>query len=628
MLRPSLLLLLGGFCILVLPVIVRKDILDFSLMPRMLALLVFLLVFSITLLSPSIYRKLDFSVLKHPLFPVYGLYFLVSFLSLVFALNVSAGLSDIYRTFAFLMLLVCICLVLEGMTDWHVRLPKLFILGGLLISLIGLHELIRELGFGFHSRNEISSIRGLMSNVNLYASSLMLTAPWTVYGLVSLRGGWRWLAGISTGLLLFMIFLLQTRAAYAGIIAAFLGGALVVLVFRESFSIGRITRNRIITGLLILITAFTALVLIAGEDNIYASRFRSIFSSAENQNRIMIWHVTARMIADQPITGVGAGNYTIRAQEYYDGYDFSVGPPNILRPHNDPLWVFAEKGIAGFLLFMAFFAIAFRDAWKIMGSQAGRERKFLALAVGAGLIGYFVNSLFDFPLERINHQVHLAFLVATILIIRQQANAAPTSAVPSAAGPPAWFRWFMLPVLLVLVSGIWYSLEAIRQEKHVARARTEELRQNWSGMLQAARLASTPWKTLDPLGTPVVYLEGRALYRLGNTSGAVQKLEEALVQNPNRRFILRTLALIHTSEGQFDKGIAYFQQALAFYPLDEDLLLNLGRVYIQLEDFPAALEVLERIPEEKQTGDIQAITGYVNQVLLQQRLRRPAQAEN
>lgn len=327
-------------------------------MPRLLALLVFVGIFSVLLALPRVFREMDVSMLKRHVFLVYGIYFLVTILSLAFAINLSAGWFDVFKTFSVLILIACISLVLMKVPDWQGQLPKYFIIGGILISAIGFHEMVSEPGFGFHHRYQINTVKGLMSNVNLYASSLMLMVPWALFGLIVMRGHWRLLSGISLGSLVFMIFLLQTRAAYAGLLAGFAGAALLALIYSGPFSISRKFRVRVGLGVLTALVGFTTLVLTAGDDNIYASRFRSIFSGAENQNRLMIWGVTAKMIADNPITGVGAGNFTIRAQEYYSGYDFSEGPTNILRPHNDPLWVFSEKGVAGFLSFMAFFALA------------------------------------------------------------------------------------------------------------------------------------------------------------------------------------------------------------------------------------------------------------------------------
>jgi O-antigen ligase len=619
---PSLLFILAAFCILALPLIVRRDILDVSLMPRLLALLVFLAIYSLLLASPRVFREMDVGVLKRPVFAAYAAYFLITVISLAFALNLSAGWFDAFKTFAILVLMACISLVLVKTPDWQVHLPKYFILGGILISAIGFFEMVRELGFGFHPRYQINTVKGLMSNVNLYASSLMLMVPWALIGLVIMRGYWRVVSGISLGSLVFMIFLLQTRAAYAGLLAGLSGAAILALVYYRSFSISRKLRIRVGLAVLAVLMGLTTLVLTAGEDNIYASRFRSIFSGAENQNRLMIWEITVKMIADNPLTGVGAGNFTIRAPEYYAGHDFSEGPTNILRPHNDPLWVFSEKGVAGFLSFMAFFVLAAAYIRKIMRSNASKDSKVLALFLAMGLISYFVNALFDFPLERINHQVHLVFLVAATTVIMHQTTLLPRTA------PPGKLRVVLLPVVLVLLAGIWYSIDAIRQEKYMGRARMEESRQNWSGMLQASRLAQTPWKNLDPLGTPVAYHEGRALYQLGNLPDAITAIERAHTHNPNRRFILRTLGIMYFSQGDYQKSIDRFSSALAFFPEDADLLTNLGRVYIRLEDFPAALEVLERIPEDLQTGEIRSLTGYVRQMLLQQRLRSTAPSGN
>lgn len=609
---PFLYYFLTGSCILVLPLITSKAAMDISLIPRMTALLAFLLLPALFFLHGNTFRQLDTALLKDPVFAIYGGYLLVTLLSLAFAVNPSAGYFDAFKTFAVLVLMAFAVLLLMKQPGWEVSLTRLFILSSLLVFTIGFTEMVRELGFGFHPRNQINTVRGLMSNVNLYASSLMLLVPWAAFGLAGLRRQWRWLSAASLALLLFMIFLLQTRAAYVGLLGGLLAAVAVLFILPDAFGMGRRTRNRIGLAMLGGAAVFVILLLAAGEENIYARRFLSIFSGEANQNRLMIWDLSLRLFRDNPLTGAGAGNFTIGVQEYYAAYEFPGGPTNYLRPHNDLLWVASEKGIPGLLFYGAFALLPLAYAIQIIRGQGTASRKYLALFLLMGIVSYHVNSLFDFPLERINHQAGLAFMVAALVVLRHQEG-------HREAGPLRWRRIpVVLPIIAVLLLGLQFSLQAIRQERHVTEARKAWITEDWEAMLREARKAATPWKTLDQLATPVAFMEGVALAKMDRTAEALVKMELAHKHNPNRLYVLYNLGTLYTRLGDYEKGIETFTRTLSMYPGHLGTLTNLSVCYLNTGQQAGALETLERIPEEMRSEAVKR-----NIILLKRQLQEP-----
>ena len=97
----------------------------------------------------------------------------------------------------------------------------------------------------------------------------------------------------------------------------------------------------------------------------------------------------------------------------------------------------------------------------------------------------------------------------------------------------------------------------------------------------------------------------RAIFGLGNTYLSAGKMEEArevfekimaidLAFGPDNKFLFNEFGIRMRKTGLLDMARAYYEKALAVSEADENLLFNVGRVYFELGDFPAALAAAER----------------------------------
>jgi tetratricopeptide (TPR) repeat protein len=120
-------------------------------------------------------------------------------------------------------------------------------------------------------------------------------------------------------------------------------------------------------------------------------------------------------------------------------------------------------------------------------------------------------------------------------------------------------------------------------------------------MRDAARRATTPWKTLDPLAVPVAVLEGLAERQLGNPPAAAACFERALLANPNRLYVLQNLGAAYVESGRLDDAIDIFAIAADRYPDRVELRHNLAMALIDAERFPEAIAVIEDVPEPVRT---------------------------
>ena len=607
----TLFLLFFGFVLVVLNSLVDSRAIDVSLIPRLLALLVCLTVSVVVVSLPQIGRLLDFSVLREPVIPLFAGYLLVTCVSLVFAVNISAGFTDVFRTLATFLTLCLSCLLLPIVPRWQEQILRLVIVAGLIGVAVGGYEIVTQLGVGIHGRRAMEQITALMSSVNLYAGMLSLMLPWCLCGVVLLRGAWRGLAAIVAASMLVMILLLQSRATWLAVLAGAAAVVGVLLLHPSWFGLSARARRLLAAACLGGVITLAGGLATAPADNFFAQRFRSIFVAPAGPDampreggRLMIWGITSRMIADHPLTGVGAGNFTVRLHEYYgDDLDFSNVHTNWVQPHNDFLWVFVEKGVLGIVLFAGCLVAAFAGIRTTLPQAEQPGERWLSLAALMGLVSYVTLSCFDFPLERINHQVYLALLLAVVTVQNHAVR-------PVAGGLPArstrGYGWLVIASLLVaaLGMGIVYSLAAIRQEKDVIVARRAWRLGRWEEMLAAARRARTSWKTLDPLVSPVAFLEGMAQVRLGHVAEGIVCLEQARIDNPNRMYVINNLGILYAGTGRFDEAIECFSLAANRYPHRIEPFNNLASCLIETGRAAEAVALLEQIPDEASNNGV------------------------
>jgi tetratricopeptide (TPR) repeat protein len=459
----------------------------------------------------------------------------------------------------------------------------------------------------------METVMGLMTNVNLFAHFLNLALPFCLFGIVALRGMWQAAAIAAAVVAGGMLLLLQSRSAYVGLAGGATAAVLAALAVGEKLGLSRRARGAIAGLFLAGAVGAVGFVATAGDDNPLAGRIRSIFETnatvdpgrPREGGRLMIWGITRQMIADHWLTGVGAGNFTVRLHEYFGGddLDFSNVADNWIQPHNDFLWVFSEKGIFGFAAFIGIFSFAFASLRTILRQAGTRQDAWLAVFLLMGLVAYTLASCFDFPLERINHQVWLAVYLAAILVTKQGVAAA------AAARPAPWalpWRYALPPALAALGIGIVYALAALTQEREMVLSRRAIRDKQWQAVVDHARLATTPWKTLDAFVTPIAFLEAAGQIKLGNLPEATACLERARRDNPNRMYVINNLGVLYASAGRFDDAIECFELAVHRYPNRVDCFSNLANCYVETGRIEEAIAMLEQIPEELRTDAIRA----------------------
>jgi O-antigen ligase len=151
----------------------------------------------------------------------------------------------------------------------------------------------------------------------------------------------------------------------------------------------------LIGGALALLFVIFGVVLFLGGDN---SLLRGVgLSNAEDvsNGRFHFWSIAAQIIRDHPILGAGLDAFGAA----FPRYDTWSGALRVEQAHNDYLQIFADAGIFGFLLALAFVYFLFRESLKRIRRTSDRFRRGTAIGALAGCFGVLIHSFFDFPLR-------------------------------------------------------------------------------------------------------------------------------------------------------------------------------------------------------------------------------------
>jgi len=460
-----------------------------------------------------------------------------------------------------------------------------------------LFQLFKAMGSGAFF-DDIYVIKGNFSHKNLLASALMLSFPFVLAAWSLLKGTWSKVAMAIAIIMVIEMFVLRTRGVWLGLFAAALGSGIVLQIVKPSgFKISRFWTGALAGGaVLILLALFLSPQIKAGFTN-----------SSNVQKRLAFWDNTWEMIQEHPVTGVGGGNWKLIFPKYgLQGVDTSVmqGQTHIQRPHNDYLWVWAEFGPLGLIIYLALIGLTLWQLFKNFRQAESKEDQVLNLAALFSLLAFAVFSFGDFPLERAPHTFFLMLIMALAFYKSEGATIAKA----------AW----LAPIFLITgiaVNGIRFTHEqeaktlieidysgatlGQRMGNRNQQAITRE-RNRISAELsaQSQLVYDENFFTVDNYAMPVKYFDAK-----GKLFGAQTKMPEvkeslvlALQDAPYNILNYQMLAEYHDRNGRADSALYYADQALSLAPAFNAMIMKKADLILRENNYLDALAVLNLFP--------------------------------
>ena len=313
-----------------------------------------------------------------------------------------------------------------------IRLTAIFFTGVLLFDAFSVFYYIGEFINGNIAR--ISEIKSVYSNKNILASALFVKIPFALWLMVYEKGWLRRIAWLAVTAGIAATFFMIARAFYVGLIIVTLLFIAYSLVnyFREKEVKHLWLMGAYLGALFLALAAFTIT-----QSNFYpgarpsraaqeeaASRpggrqtagFTEQIASitpedGSTRTRLSAWNYSFRMIRDNPLLGVGVGNWKINVLEHENKE--KSGFIYLYKAHNDFLETATETGILGGLLYLGIYLFV---GWAFLMAYFQRRRsealyKYLFLAA-SGLIFFSFDALFNFPHDRPEMMILFAAYVA------------------------------------------------------------------------------------------------------------------------------------------------------------------------------------------------------------------------
>jgi len=627
----------GFFCFVLAAVHVAVDPAGFdtSLLPRLLVLLGGLVVILVAVIVTGTRRAaagqpfdrgpLDTGPLREPLVGWWAISTAMVWASLTWAFNPAAGLADAFKSAATLVVLILSCLLLPMLPRWREQLPVVAACGVLAVAGICFFEILAA-GAAFPSGMPLpdrpfmeAHVTGNQSNVNLCANLLVLFLAWCLCGLATTTGARRRCVALAAAVAGGMIGIMQSRSAFVGLAVGTTAAVIATLAAAGKLGMSRGRRRGLLAAVVAGIGGLAGVLAFAPDDVAFVRRLRSVVvdppaapgTPFRDGGRRQMWRLTSRMIADRPLTGVGAGNFGIAVQAHYDErIDLSRMHHNWQNPHNDFLHVFAEKGVVGIVAYAGALLAAVLAACRVLRRATDRRDAWIAVGMLALLAAHAAMSCFDFPLERVSQPVMIAVSCGVLAVLARGTRPGREEPTPApgfvhAAVPVRW------PVMLtacatavILVAGMAWTTAAVVQDRRITGIYRALRAGLWEDMLVAARAAATPWRTIDAYLTPIAYHEGYALMKLGRTDEAIALLERSLDHNPNRLPTLTSLGILYVRAGRFDEAETCLREVVRRYPQYPPGYVNLAGCLIDAGRPEEAARLLEVIPEEMRTTSI------------------------
>lgn len=277
------------------------------------------------------------------------------------------------------------------------------------------------------------------------------------------------------------------------------------------------------------------------------------FSDEGTSGRLDIWKAGISLFKAHPFTGIGYGNWKICSIPYerLSNNDNAIS----VHAHNDFIETLGETGIFGGIAYALVFLLAPLLSLKNLFSRSiPTADKIILLFSLIGLGSYFVDSVFNFPMERATMQTYFILFLA----VNVNENYKLTSL--SKAPKPFTFnklKFYLVGALLVIMPAtyityqVWQSmvvqsLAFVDVNADVLVHKSYEINDQFPAITDV-----TMW------GLPISSIKGRYLINEGKFDEGVAMLDKVAKENPYLYYAEFQKGKMYFENGKYDSAYKY-----------------------------------------------------------------------
>ncbi len=579
-------------------------VLDYTLVPRFVFLSIFILVFFIIVFVFFKDFKLSIDFFSLP----YLLFVFFSIASVIWSINISLSIVETAKIILYFCVFIASYTLLLYYDTFFIKVFFKTIILLFFISTIPFFFQLSELSE--MTRGNLYQLTGISGHKNLYSSFIFLCLICSLISFTYLKQYWKFIVSSAIAIQLLIIILLQTRAVWLGcIVFVFSGGVAYFLrnIFKpkgnRSFYVFVVISLLIIN--LFFIYALPSLINIYVKNKPVSDNVEKISDLTTLSERALVWQKTYEVFQEHPVLGVGANNWQIHFPRLNLPDIYPVQKLNVTfqRPHNDFVWILSEYGIIGFNLYMIFIlTILFFLFYKITNRFS-----ISYLILFSGIIAFLAISFFDFPKERIEHNILFYLILSISLYLSRKDN--QLFSMKQITFPKS----VHYGVLLLIMVLIYFSFLNFKGEYLTKKMYVERLKRNNSNVIYLCNSALSICYSLDPTTVPVLWYKGNANANLGNYANALIDFKSALKAHPFNPHVLNDLGSAFFMVNKIDSAKYYYKKASVINPRFDDPKLNLTVIYINEGNYREAKRWNESLLHDSDKRD--NYRGIINEAL-------------
>ncbi len=526
------------------------------------------------------------------LIPVAG-FILIGVLSTIQATNPRVAIQSLLLLIYFVLLLWMIANVVRD--DRDVR----WILAAALLSasLAVLYGVLQYYGIvpGTPGSTGINAIISTMGNRNHLGGLLCYLFFPSIILLIRARTHWIKALSFVASASLFAVMLLveqtATRVAFALVTAAL---AIGWTIFRP---VKPLRTNRWwllgLAGAILAMSAFTTLQTPPQSPG-------EMWEDNSGSTRTWFWSIGMEMIADHPITGVGAGNYKIVFFPYKAtfavtdrGQDFNFYIHRVSQAHNEYIQIGAEFGSLGLLLLLCILGVLAISLW-IRLRRSNEDNRLDLLLLAGGIMAFLAHSVVSFPAHVASSSLLLVVFCGLALAPRYG------EAMTSRWNLSGWHgKAIHIGIVIMALTISVLSINDLRSNWLMERG----LDQIQAGFYASGEGLLQKSLSLDFAPRQTYYYLALAQIKLGKFDAAEQSLEKCMLSFSDERVYL-TYADLKLKRRELEDAQAAVETLLAT-PLSSDVEVQAryikAVICVEQRQFDQALQLLRSLSSDYPT---------------------------
>ena len=524
-------------------------------------------------------------------FTLYFLFFIWSSITVINSRNLSESIYTLGEIFSLLVSFLFLIYFLSKVNSLK-NVLFYIIIGLLTIEVVSvIAPFIFELSQGRQTQRSMI-LRGYTGNINILAYILLIKFPLLIYFQITKKGYYK-LNFLLTVLIVFIIFsIFATRSA---MLTMFF---ITILIFCFMMFIKSFNLKQTIKVLLkpLFLPIFIGLLLNNLESSLSTSQsFQSRLSTLTEiqddrslSQRSRYYKAAFESFKEKPIMGKGIGTWEFESIPYERNEMKNYVVP--YHVHNDYLELLAETGIIGMTLYFGMiFFIFYHLLRKILDREADQETKLFSIFLITSLSVYLIDSMFNFPFDRIIQQIHLFFLLA-VSIHFLKLKPLKSNLTPQ----------IILFILILIPASIYSSSRIMRASQHQAIF----LKAFNNGDYSSPPLAvidkfEMEYPSLSATSLPMSTIKGLYYLKQNKYREAIPMLRKGIKDNPYLHISESFLGYTFNMIGEKDSALYYTKKAFDYMPKNEIHYANYINSLYQNRDSITIKKVFSSLHSDK-----------------------------